>query len=145
LDFASSLIEAPKIFSVNYFQRDENGQFLTDKADKRVWLQWMDLRVHEDAKARKTPAGFIPLFEDLQKLFREHLEKEYSQDQYEEQFMIRVPELLAKLDRIEKEYRDHVSDAPDILYKFIDEQRARLMQAQAEYGDCIKPSVFSIE
>lgn len=145
LDFASSLTEAPKIFSVNYFQRDENGQFLTDKADKRVWLQWMDLRVHGDAKARKTPTGFIPLFEDLQNLFREHLEKEYSQDQYEEQFMIRVPELLAKLDRIEKEYRDYVSDAPDILYNLIDDQRSRLIQAQTEYGDCIKPSVFSIE
>jgi phosphoenolpyruvate carboxykinase (GTP) len=144
LKFAESLKKVPKIFSVNYFQRDENGDFITDKADKRVWLQWMDLRVHGEVKARRTPTGYMPLYEDLKQLFKEHLGKEYSEDQYEQQFMTRVPELLAKIDRIEQEYSEHVSDAPEILYSLLSEQRERLLEAKQAHGECISPSVFEI-
>ena len=144
LVFAKSLEKVPKIFSVNYFQIDEDGNFLTDKADKRVWLQWMDLRVHGDAKARRTPTGYMPLFEDLKKLFKQHLDKEYTEKQYEEQFIIRVPELLAKIDRIEQEYNERVSDAPDILYNLLNEQRERLLEAKQAHGEYISPSLFEI-
>jgi phosphoenolpyruvate carboxykinase (GTP) len=144
LAFPDSLDEVPKIFSVNYFQRDNNGDFITDKADKRVWLQWIDLRVHGEAKARRTPTGYIPLLEDLKHLFKEHLNKEYSEEQYEQQFMIRVPELLAKIDRIEQEYNERVSDAPEILYSLLSEQRERLLEAKQAHGECISPSVFEI-
>jgi phosphoenolpyruvate carboxykinase (GTP) len=144
LAFAESLNSVPKIFSVNYFQRDEDGNFITDKADKRVWLQWMDLRVHGEAKARRTPTGHIPLYEDLKQLFKEHLDKEYTAEQYEQQFMIRVPELLAKIDRIEQEYNEYVSDAPAILYSLLNEQRERLLEAKQAHGECISPSLFDI-
>jgi phosphoenolpyruvate carboxykinase (GTP) len=144
LAFAESLNSVPKIFSVNYFQRDEDGNFITDKADKRVWLQWMDLLVHGEAKARRTPTGYIPLFEDLKQLFKEHLDKEYTEEQYEQQFMIRVPELLAKIDRIEQEYNECVSDAPEILYILLNEQRERLLEAEQAHGECISPSLFDI-
>ncbi|MHA2210045.1 MAG: phosphoenolpyruvate carboxykinase (GTP) [Candidatus Thorarchaeota archaeon] len=144
LAFVESLDTVPKIFSVNYFQRDENGDFITDKADKRVWLQWMDLRVHGEVKARRTPTGYVPLFEDLKQLFKEHLDKEYTEAQYEQQFMIRIPELLSKIDRIEQEYTERVSDAPEILYALLNEQRERLLEAKQAHGDCISPSLFQI-
>ncbi|MFW9800594.1 MAG: phosphoenolpyruvate carboxykinase, partial [Candidatus Thorarchaeota archaeon] len=70
------------------------------------------------------------------------LNKEYTREQYNEQFTTRVPELLAKLDRIEKEYRERVADAPDLLYTFIEDQRMRLLEAQERYGDCIPPTSF---
>ncbi|MFW9887959.1 MAG: phosphoenolpyruvate carboxykinase (GTP) [Candidatus Thorarchaeota archaeon] len=144
LAFAESLQKVPKIFGVNYFQQGEDGNYLTDKADKRVWLQWMDLRVHGEAKARSTPTGYIPLFEDLKQLFKKHLDKEYTYEQYERQFMIRVPELLAKTDRIEHEYSECVSDAPDILYKLLNEQRERLLEAKRAHGEYISPSLFEV-
>ncbi|MFX1473087.1 MAG: phosphoenolpyruvate carboxykinase (GTP), partial [Promethearchaeota archaeon] len=144
LVFVESLQKVPIIFSVNYFQLAEDGNYLTDKADKRVWLQWMDLRVHGEAKARSTPTGYIPLFEDLKQLFKKHLDKEYTYEQYERQFMIRVPELLAKIDRIEQEYFEFVSDAPDILSKLLNEQRERLQEAKQAHGEYISPSLFEV-
>jgi phosphoenolpyruvate carboxykinase (GTP) len=144
LEFTKSLDKVPKIFSVNYFQRDEKGNFITDKADKRVWLQWMELRVHGEAKARKTPTGYIPLLEDLKDLFKEHLDREYTEEQYEQQFMIRVPELLAKIDRIEEEYNERVPDAPEILYSLLNDQRERLLEAKQAHTDCISPTVFEV-
>jgi phosphoenolpyruvate carboxykinase (GTP) len=104
----------------------------------------MDLRVHGEVKARRTPTGYVPLFEDLKQLFKEHLDKEYTEAQYEQQFMIRIPELLSKIDRIEQEYTERVSDAPEILYALLNEQRERLLEAKQAHGDCISPSLFQI-
>lgn len=132
----------PKIFSVNYFQQDIEGNYITDKADKRVWLQWMDMRVHGEVDAVKTPTGFIPLFEDLVKLFKEHLDREYTIEQYEEQFLIRIPELLSKIDRVIAEYQGCVPDAPEEIYSILEEQRKRLQVSQERHGDRISPSVF---
>jgi len=55
LRFGESLEKKPRIFSVNYFLKDENGNFLTGKRDKYVWLKWMELRVHGDVDAIETP------------------------------------------------------------------------------------------
>ncbi len=142
LEFVEGLEKVPKVFSVNYFQKDEEGNDLTDKKDKRVWLQWMDLRVHGEINARKTPTGYIPLYEDLRNLFKIHLNKEYSLEDYNQQFAIRIPELLNKIDRIEKEYDDCVRDTPPILYELLSAQRKRLIDSQQEFGDVISPEMF---
>jgi phosphoenolpyruvate carboxykinase (GTP) len=120
LEFGESLQRRPRIYGVNYFLRDNEGNYLNGKEVKRVWLQWIDLRVHNEVQAVKTPTGLIPLYEDLARLFREYLDKEYTLEQYEQQFTIRVPELLAKLKRIEDEYRQHVKDAPELLYALLE-------------------------
>jgi phosphoenolpyruvate carboxykinase (GTP) len=39
LDFGAKAMRPPRIFSVHYFLRGENGEFLNDRADKRVWLK----------------------------------------------------------------------------------------------------------
>ncbi|MFX1560100.1 MAG: phosphoenolpyruvate carboxykinase (GTP) [Promethearchaeota archaeon] len=142
LDFVKNADKVPEIFAVNYFLRDKNDNFITDKLDKTVWLKWMELRVHGEANAIKTPTGYIPLYEDLKELFRYHLDKDYTRDEYDAQFTIRVPELLAKIDRIEKTYRKTVDDTPQLLFDLLDEQRTRLLETQKEIGDCILPSSF---
>ena len=141
LDFGKHGV-VPKIFSVNYFQKDKDGNYITDKKDKRVWLQWMDLRIHSEVDAIETPVGYIPRYDDLKQLFIQHLEKDYTREQYDEQFTIRVPELLAKIERIEKVFRESVSDAPTILFKLFSEQKQRLLRAQEVLGDCILPEKF---
>jgi phosphoenolpyruvate carboxykinase (GTP) len=143
LDFAEALRKVPKIYAVNYFQKDAKGEYVTDKSDKRVWLQWMDLRVHGEASALRTPTGFIPLFDDVVKLFKEHLDREYTHEQYDEQFTIHVPAFLEKIERIENEFRTRVSDAPEIIFTLLAEQRDRLRKAQEIHGDHIPPSAFS--
>ncbi|CAD5243804.1 phosphoenolpyruvate carboxykinase (GTP) [Thermococcus camini] len=145
LDFEKKLRKAPKIFAVNYFLRDENGNWLNHKLDKAVWLKWMELRVHGDVDAIETPIGYIPKYEDLARLFREVLDKDYTREDYEKQFTIRVPELLAKIERIETIYREKVGEVPEELFQVLEEERKRLLEAREKYGDYISPSAFEGE
>jgi phosphoenolpyruvate carboxykinase (GTP) len=142
LDFGRLSSEVPLIFAVNYFQKDADGNFITDKTDKQVWLKWMELRVHGDVDAIKTPTGFIPYYDDLKKLFQQHLDKDYSKEDYDVQFTIRIPELLEKIKRIEGIYRDTVPDAPAVLYEELVRQHDRLEHARELHGDCIIPEKF---
>ncbi|WP_297062476.1 phosphoenolpyruvate carboxykinase (GTP) [Thermococcus sp.] len=142
LEFGKKLRKTPKIFAVNYFLR-ENGKWLNHKLDKAVWLKWMELRVHGDVDAIETPIGYIPRYEDLKRLFKEVLNKDYSKEDYEKQFTIRVPELLAKIERIERIYHEKVKDVPEELFKVLEEERKRLLKAREKYGDYISP--FALE
>ncbi|RLI96014.1 MAG: phosphoenolpyruvate carboxykinase (GTP) [Candidatus Altiarchaeales archaeon] len=139
LNFGRDLKHPPNIFSVNYFLRDKNGNFLNDKLDKRIWLKWMELRSHRDVEAIETPTGRIPIYDDLKRLFMDILNKNYSKEDYIKQFTIRVPENLSKIERIMHIYETKISDAPKILFKVLEEQRERLEEARKTYGDYISP------
>jgi phosphoenolpyruvate carboxykinase (GTP) len=139
LDFAKDLKKTPLIFSVNYFLKGKDGNFLNEKTDKKVWYKWMELRAHNDAKAIDTPTGRIPKYDDLKKLFKDVLDKDYSTEEYTKQFTIRVPENLAKIDRIKEVYETQVTNTPKILLDVLEEQRKRLLDAQRKYGDYIEP------
>jgi len=107
--------------------------------DKLVWILWAELRVNGDVEGIETPTGVIPLYEDLAGLFKEKLNADYTKDDYIRQFTFRIPENLAKLDRVEKIYREKVADAPAILYETFAEARRRLKAAAGKYGDNIAP------
>ena len=141
LQFEKCLRIKPKIFAVNYFLKDRDGEWLNHKLDKAVWLKWMELRVHGDVDAIETPIGYIPKYEDLARLFKEVLNKEYSRKDYEKQFTIRIPELLAKIDRIERIYNE-IGNIPKELFIILEEERYRLTKAQEKYGDYISPFQF---
>ncbi len=138
LDFGKALAHPPLIFSVNYFLKGRSGGYLNGKLDKRAWLQWMELRVRGEVDAIRTPTGLIPRFEDLRPLFRTYLDTEYSKEEYVEQFRNRIPELLAKLDRIEAIYRAEAG-VPEEVFAQLDEQRRRLEALRAKRGDYVSP------
>jgi phosphoenolpyruvate carboxykinase (GTP) len=142
LDFGNVLKHPPRIFSVNYFLKDDNGNFLNDKMDKRVWLKWMELRVHGGCSARRTPTGLIPCYEDIQKFFKEVLNKDYTHEDYVRQFTLRIPENIAKIDRIEHIYRTKALEIPDLLFSVIEEQKKRLLAAKEIHGDYVEPGKF---
>jgi len=143
LDFGKNLKNPPKIFGVNYFLKDKEGKWLNDKLDKKVWLKWIELRCNGNIKAIETPVGFIPEYEDLVKLFKENLNKEYKKDDYIKQFMIRVPENISKIERIEKVYKEKVKDTPEIVFIELNKERERLIKAKERFGDYINPFDFS--
>ena len=142
LDFVNDSEHKPCIFAVNYFLRNKDGDFITDKSDKQVWLKWMELRVHGEVEAITTPTGHLPLFEDLKDLFDTYLDKDYTKEEYDLQFTVRIPEYLSKLDRIEKIYKESVEDPPAELYRELSAQRERLIAVQTELGDYILPDAF---
>ncbi len=139
LEFANGLKAPPAVFGVNYFQKDDSGKFLTGMRDKGVWVKWMELRVHGEVEAIKTPTGWIPRYEDLAPLFKQVLGKDYSRADYDRQFTIRVQENLAKLERIEKIYRNDVADTPQVIFDVIIAQRKRLQDLRDAKGDYVLP------
>lgn len=143
LNFGRALRDPPPIFSVNYFLKDSKGDFLNEKDDKGVWLKWMELRSHKEVGAIKTPTGFIPKYQDLKRLFKEVLGKDYPEEDYVKQFTLRVPENLAKIERIINIYKTKVPDTPQILFKVLDKQKRRLEEARRKHGDYITPDKFS--
>ncbi|MFH1414673.1 MAG: phosphoenolpyruvate carboxykinase (GTP) [Elusimicrobiota bacterium] len=138
LDFAAD-IERPKIFGVNYFLK-KDGNYLNGMLDKAVWVKWMELRVNREADGIDTPVGIIPRYEDLKRLFKEVLDKEYSEAEYNEQFVLRVPENLAKLERMKEIYKTKVPDAPGILFECLNEQEEKLKKVAEIHGDYIEPA-----
>ena len=142
LEFGKRLKSPPLVFGVNYFLRDEEGVFVNGVRDKHVWVKWMELRVHGDVEAVETPTGWIPKYEDLQRLFEQVLDKDYSHADYVKQFTIRVPENLTKLDRVQDFHETCVPDAPRVLFDVLQAQRERLLKAQERFGDYVAPEAF---
>lgn len=139
LDFIKGVKDKPLIFGVNYFLRDENGQYLNAVRDKAAWFKWMELRVHGEVGVIKTPTGMIPHYPDLRKIFKETLNKEYTTEDYCKQFTVRIKENLAKLDRIINIYRKNVKQCSDKVFTVLEEQQKRLKDLQKEHGDYVDP------
>ena len=144
LGFADKLTSPPLIFSVNYFLRGKNKGFLNGIRDKRVWLKWMRLRSENSVKALLSPTGLIPEYQDLKKLFKEILDKDYSQAEYVEQFTVRISENLAKIERIKNIYKK-LEGIPSELFVELDAQNNRLKEAQKKNGEYINPKNLSVE
>jgi len=136
LDFAKE-IERPKVFGTNYFIK-KNDAYLNGKLDKSIWVKWMELRVHGDVEVIDAGYGLIPKLEDLQKLFKEVLDKDYTEQEYVDQFTVRIPELLAKFDRMDEIYAT-IEDTPQPMKDEMAAQRERLEALKAEKGDYISP------
>ncbi len=70
------------------------------------------------------------------------LNKDYKKEDYVQQFTIRVPENLAKIERVQRFYQENVSDTPLELFGILYLQRERLSKARATFGDYISPESF---
>jgi len=143
LNFGAKLKKQPVIFGVNYFLKELNSNnYLNSPHDKHVWVKWMELRVHDEVGAIVTPTGYIPKYDDLKNLFKEVLKKDYAKEDYIKQFTIRVPENLAKIERVQRFYQENVTDTPLELFGILFLQRQHLMEAKEKFGDYISPENF---
>jgi len=141
LEFGKRLSSAPSIFGVNYFLKDEKGEFLTDKQAKRVWLKWMELKANKDIERIKTPIGYIPYYEDLKRLFMEVLGVDYKEEDYLKQFSLRVPQNIMKMDRIIEIYEKE-ENLPDVVLEILKKQKEELEKIKEKFGDFVSPYKF---
>ena len=132
IKFGNSLKTQPLVFATNYFIK-ENGEFLSEKVDKKVWLIWMEGRIHGEYDAIETPIGFIPKYEDVQVLFKEIFNREYSKELYEKQFSIRIKKFLEKIERMEKIYADE-EDIPAEFRNIMKDQKEKLLAFKEAKG-----------
>lgn len=94
-----------------------------------------------ETEAVETPIGYIPKYEDLQKLFKQIFGRNYTKKEYEEQFSIRIGKFLQKLDRVEEIYAGE-EKIPEIFHKHLTQQRTRLNDAKRKFGQVISPFEF---
>jgi phosphoenolpyruvate carboxykinase (GTP) len=144
VDFGKGATRLPRIFGVNYFLKSRDGKFLNGKNDKKVWYKWMELRCNGDVKAIRTATGWIPEYKDLVPLFKDVIGREYTQEEYEAEFSLRIPENISKIDRVIESWKSSTQDTPEVLFTELEAQRARLLDAQKTFGDEVKPSQWGI-
>jgi len=101
----------------------------------------MELRVHGDIEAAETPTGLIPLYDDLAKLFQQHLGKEYPEERYEKEFALRVQKHLEKIERIWRLFQQ-IPVMPKEAFEQLRMQKERLKQARDKWRDPIPPYKF---
>jgi phosphoenolpyruvate carboxykinase (GTP) len=66
LQFGRDLPNAPRIFGVNWFRKDENGQFLWPGFGENVRvLKWIVERIRGNASSVESPIGWMPRYEDI--------------------------------------------------------------------------------
>ena len=66
LNMGRRMTTPPKVFHVNWFRTDENGQFLWPGYGENLRvIEWILDRCRGDADAMKTPIGYVPTVESL--------------------------------------------------------------------------------
>ncbi len=139
------LQQKPIMAGLNYFlthgARGGNPQdtrLLGEKRDVKAWLTWLERRAHNEVKAITTPIGHLPLFTDLQVLFRDTIDKEYTRDLYDKQFSLYLKRIIARID-LQKAAYCKEKDCPPRICEVYEEQRSGLMELRKKFGDVVTP------
>jgi phosphoenolpyruvate carboxykinase (GTP) len=77
LQFGRDLPNAPRVFSVNWFRKDENGKFMWPGFGQNIRvLKWIIQRIRGNVSAVESPIGWMPKYEDLDWTGLEEFDKE---------------------------------------------------------------------
>lgn len=142
IKFGESVENTPKIFSNNYFMRGADGNFVTSKLAKKVWLHWAEGRIHGEYEAFDTPTGKIPHYQDLVGLFKKHLDEDFPEDVYRYLFTFRCTKWIEKLERTKAFYAKTDPNTPKEISDYWDETITKIRAAREKYGDEIKPGQY---
>jgi phosphoenolpyruvate carboxykinase (GTP) len=137
LQFGESLGNKPLVFATNYFLKEE-GKFLNEKVDKKVWLLWMEGRVHGEYDAIETPIGYIPKYEDLKELFKNIFKRDYTRDEYNTQFSVRIAKFMEKMERMEGIFYKE-DNIPALFMETMNKLKGNLTKAKEEHKQDIVP------
>jgi len=142
IKFGEGVKKSPKIFSNNYFMRGKDGNFVTSKLAKKAWLHWADGRIHGEYDAYDTPTGKIPHYEDLVKLFKKHLDEDFSKDTYEYLFTFRCTKWIEKLERTKAFFAKTDPGTPKEIFDYWNTAIDKIKAAKEKYGDEIRPGFY---
>jgi phosphoenolpyruvate carboxykinase (GTP) len=66
LQFGRNLPDAPRIFNVNWFRKDENGKFAWPGFGQNMRvLKWIIGRINGQTAAVESPIGWVPRYKDI--------------------------------------------------------------------------------
>ncbi|HDQ13213.1 MAG TPA: phosphoenolpyruvate carboxykinase (GTP), partial [Sediminispirochaeta sp.] len=140
--FVEGMDRVPKIFSTNYFLKDEQGRFINPKTAKKVWLHWAEKRIHGELDGHQTPTGIIPTYEDISRLYKKYMGQEYPREVYQYQFSFRCDQWIAKLERTKAFYHKMDPGTPRELFEKWDAAIEMIKAAREKYGAVIPPGDY---
>ncbi len=134
----------PIMAGLNYFLTHESRggtskELIGEKRDVKVWLSWLERRVHNEVGIIETPIGNLPKYEDLKKLFKSIIDKEYSEDLYDKQFSLYIDNIVARID-LQVEAYGKEENIPQVLFDVLNDQRKGLMALNDKYGSIVTPA-----
>ncbi|HEY6978909.1 MAG TPA: phosphoenolpyruvate carboxykinase (GTP) [Chitinophagaceae bacterium] len=111
LQFGRDLPNAPRIFGVNWFRKDEKGKFIWPGfGDNIRVLKWIIQRIHGNASSVECPVGWEPRYEDIDWTGLDFSKEDFSKIMYIDselwkQELLSHEELFAKIyDKLPKEF-----------------------------------------
>jgi phosphoenolpyruvate carboxykinase (GTP) len=140
--FVEGMKQVPRIYAVNYFLKDGQGNFLTHKLAKKVWLHWAEQRIHNEVDAYRTPLGFIPKHEDLKALFQQIFQEDFPKELYQELFKFRIDAWAAKISRAIRFYKRTAPDCPEEYYGIWRSTIEKLQDLRRKFGPFIAPGAY---
>jgi len=102
-------------------------------------MSWLERRANKEVDAIETPIGYLPKFDDLKKLFKSIINKEYTEELYIKQFSLYIDNILARIVMQKEAYGKNPS-TPKRLFNVLDEQQEGLMKLREKFGHIVKPS-----
>ncbi|XCN74061.1 MAG: phosphoenolpyruvate carboxykinase domain-containing protein [Candidatus Electrothrix aestuarii] len=138
----------PSGFQVNYWLHkssrrelapgEEDG-LLGEKRDTKVWMRIMALMHQGKVETIWTPIGLIPKYRDLKQLFRELLDKDYSEEVYTYQFSLHIEKLIQRIDMSIEEFAKE-QEMPEEFFHTLDTWRGDLRALESIVGSVVTPA-----
>ena len=133
----------PILAGLNYFLTEEarggsSKKLLGEKKDVKAWMAWLERRAHREVDAIETPIGYLPRYEDLKRLFKERVDKEYPDGLYTKQFSLYIDNIVARID-LQLDAYGKEPYIPARLFDILKKQRAELMALREKYGPIVTP------
>ena len=134
----------PVIAGLNYFLTDESRggsskKLLGEKKDVKVWLAWLERLVHNEIDAIDSPIGRLPLFDDLKRLFKELIGKDYPESLYVKHFSLYIDHIVKRID-LQTEAYGRESNIPPALFDIYKKQREELTELKNRFGSVVTPA-----
>ena len=123
--------KAPKIFNVNWFKQDENGNFMWPGfGDNMRVLDWIIKRVEGKVDAVETPIGFLPKKGDIN---LKGIEDEVTSEVEDKLLAVDIDLWKKEIAEMRRYYNDDIKakggNIPQALYDELDKIEARLNKA----------------
>lgn len=136
----------PVMAGLNYFLTDEarggsSPKLIGEKRDVKVWLAWLERYAHNEVGHLSTPIGNLPEFDDLNRLFKEIIDKEYTKKLYTKQFSLYLEHILKRIELQQAAYGKE-EDIPQTLFDILAEQKEGLFKLKQDYGPIVTPDKF---
>jgi len=140
ISFGRRLSNCPRVFATNYFLKHE-GTYTNEKVDKKIWVIWAEGRIHGEYDAIRTPIGYLPRYEDLRDLFRLVFDREYTQEEYNLQYDVRLDRYLEKIARMEEIFSPEPG-MPEEFWEVLNAQKKELQELKERTGKSVLPPSY---